>query len=134
MNETEGYLLNLVHTVGLKVGSVARCNSMKCFRYGPFSLDHALLQHSWNIENFSSNIDKCNAINEADLKSGRRENIKLSPLSSTKNDSNSNLNTIDKFDNSTRGKLPRHQERRRLRRLREGDRSDEVHSEEKELF
>ncbi|KAK3911972.1 Mitochondrial mRNA pseudouridine synthase Trub2 [Frankliniella fusca] len=80
INEKEHHLLEIIHTIGLKVRSAARCNSIKCIRYGPFTLEHTLLQHSWKVENIASNIKMCNAINLEDIQSGRRENIKLIPL------------------------------------------------------
>lgn len=81
-NEREEYLLNLIHTIGIQVKSVARCNGIKCIRYGPYTLEHALLQHAWKVENFVQNIKMCTAINEKDLNSGRRSSSAAVPLTS----------------------------------------------------
>lgn len=116
LNETEDYLLNIIHTIGIKVRSTARCNGIKCIRYGPFTLDHSLLQHSWNVENFVKNIDQCNAVNDVDLKSGRRENIKLTPLGSIEDSLKTDVSEVKNL-----GRLNMHQERRRLKRLRAED-------------
>ncbi|XP_034247503.1 mitochondrial mRNA pseudouridine synthase Trub2 [Thrips palmi] len=112
-NEQEAYLLNLIYTVGLKVKSVAMCTSIKCIRYGPFTLEHSLLQHSWNVEQLAANVELCNKINEDDLKSGRRDNVMLSPLSST---SNNGIDTSG-FEVEIK-KDTTHRERRRENRLR----------------
>ncbi|KAE8744304.1 hypothetical protein FOCC_FOCC009027 [Frankliniella occidentalis] len=93
INEREDQLMGLIHTIGLKVKSAARCNSIKCIRYGPFTLEHALLQHQWKVDKIASNIQMCNAINEEDIKSGRRENIDLVPME---------MNREEKWENEDR--------------------------------
>lgn len=85
MNEREDFLLELVHIIGIKLKTVARCNSIKCVRYGPFTLEHALLPHSWTVENFVSNVQLCNSINEKDIKSGRRNKAVLATVESEEN-------------------------------------------------
>lgn len=85
MNEREDFLLELVHIIGIKLKTVARCNSIKCIRYGPFTLEHALLPHSWTVENFVSNVQLCNSINEKDIKSGRRDKAVLATVECEEN-------------------------------------------------
>lgn len=112
-NEQEAYLLNLIYTAGLKLKSVAMCTSIKCIRYGPFTLDHSLLHHSWNVEKLALNVELCNTINEEDIKSGRRDSVTLSPLSLT-SDKEMDI-TTDCEIATQRGT---HRERRREDRLR----------------
>lgn len=105
-NEQEVYLLNLVHNIGMKLKSAAVCTGIKCIRYGPFTLDHSLLQHSWHAEKLVSNIEQCNSIYEEDLKSGRRDKLILSPLNPMS----------DEIDTSSSNNKETHRERRiRLR-------------------
>lgn len=85
VNEREDYLLDIVNTFGLKLNTVARCIHLKCIRYGPFTLDHALLPHSWRAEKFASNIQMCNAVNSSDLESGRRDEVGMTLLNSIPN-------------------------------------------------
>lgn len=50
INETEPYLGQLVHEIGLGLKSVAHCVAIRCIRHGHFELDKSLLRHDWNLQ------------------------------------------------------------------------------------
>jgi len=47
VNEYESYLMGLIHSIGLKLHSLATCFGVKCIRHSFFDLDHTLLMKHW---------------------------------------------------------------------------------------
>lgn len=62
LNETEEYLTNLVHEIGLQLHSVAHCTSIRCIRHGHFTVADSLLRHYWNLQEIRSNMTLCDRI------------------------------------------------------------------------
>nr|CAG4648112.1 EOG090X0AGI [Moina brachiata] len=52
INEKEGYFPALIHDLGLTLKTTAVCTKIRCIRYGPFTVDDALVRHQWNLECF----------------------------------------------------------------------------------
>lgn len=50
VNETEAYLGNLMHEIGLTLKSVAHCVGIRCIRHGHFELKDSLLRKDWNLQ------------------------------------------------------------------------------------
>ncbi|XP_055955187.1 pseudouridylate synthase TRUB2, mitochondrial [Patella vulgata] len=59
INETSTYFKTLIHDIGLKLKSTAVCTDIRRLRYGHFTLDHALLQKHWALENILDNMRMC---------------------------------------------------------------------------
>lgn len=59
IHETENYLLQLVHEIGLHLHSCAICHRVRLVRYGLFNTDLALLRKHWTLENILRNIQDC---------------------------------------------------------------------------
>ncbi len=49
----------LVHDMGLELKTVAHTRSVRRIRFGPFTVDHALLRKHWTPEFVVKNIQKC---------------------------------------------------------------------------
>ncbi|GLH04321.1 Putative tRNA pseudouridine synthase 2-like Protein [Gryllus bimaculatus] len=62
VNEHESYLKTLIHDIGMKVHSTAACSSIRCVRYGPFSIEHALLRRHWHLQCIFDNLSLCRRI------------------------------------------------------------------------
>jgi len=56
VNENEDYLKTLIHEFGIRLRSTATCTKIRCIKYGPFNLDHALLKKHWDVENTIANL------------------------------------------------------------------------------
>ncbi|XP_077505162.1 pseudouridylate synthase TRUB2, mitochondrial isoform X1 [Amblyomma americanum] len=56
IHETENYLLQLVHEIGLRLHSCAICNGIRLTRYGLFNTDLALLRKHWTLEYILRNL------------------------------------------------------------------------------
>lgn len=50
INETEAYMGQLIHEIGLNLKTVAHCVSIRCIRHGHFQLDQSLLRKDWNLQ------------------------------------------------------------------------------------
>ncbi|RWS06582.1 putative tRNA pseudouridine synthase 2-like protein [Dinothrombium tinctorium] len=59
INENEEYLVTLVNDIGLKMKSNACVINVRCTRYGNFTIDNALLEKHWTVENIINNIQMC---------------------------------------------------------------------------
>lgn len=59
VHETEAYLLQLVHEIGLRLRSCAICHRVRLTRYGVFNTDLALLRKHWTLEYVLRNIQDC---------------------------------------------------------------------------
>lgn len=59
IHETENYLLQLVHEIGLHLRSCAICHRVRLIRYGLFNTDLALLRKHWTLEYILRNIQDC---------------------------------------------------------------------------
>lgn len=59
INDFEYYLLQMIHEIGQQVKSSAMCTGMRLVRYGPFTVDDALLFKHWTVENIINNIKMC---------------------------------------------------------------------------
>jgi len=59
INETEDFLLTLVHDIGLSLRTNATCTRIRQIRYGHFGLDLALLRKHWTLEYILNNILAC---------------------------------------------------------------------------
>lgn len=59
INETAMFLKALVHDIGIKLKTTAVCTQMRCIRYGPWTLHHALLRKHWSLEHIINNINVC---------------------------------------------------------------------------
>jgi tRNA U55 pseudouridine synthase TruB len=57
INEGESYLSELVSELGLQLKTNAVCRSIRCIRYGYFTLDHALLLKHVTLENVLRNMN-----------------------------------------------------------------------------
>jgi len=62
INEQEEFLAELINEIGLAVKSVALCTGIRCIQYGPFTVEHALLDKHWTLENIIENIHYCKDI------------------------------------------------------------------------
>ncbi|XP_045102994.1 mitochondrial mRNA pseudouridine synthase Trub2-like isoform X2 [Portunus trituberculatus] len=56
INETGDYLKELIHSLGIKLKTNAVCTQLRCVRYGPWTLGHALLRKHWSLEHIVNNI------------------------------------------------------------------------------
>lgn len=59
INETEMYLAQMIHDLGLYLKSCAVCVQLRKIRHGHFTLDHALLRKHWTLEHILNNIQFC---------------------------------------------------------------------------
>ncbi|XP_023230077.1 mitochondrial mRNA pseudouridine synthase Trub2-like [Centruroides sculpturatus] len=66
INETELYLAQLVHDLGLYLKSCAVCVQLRKIRHGHFTLDHALLRKHWTLEHILNNIQFCRSLVDKD--------------------------------------------------------------------
>lgn len=64
INETEEFLCELIHRLGLYVKSCAVCCQIRQVQYGQFTLDHALLRKHWTLEHILGNIMLCKDLAE----------------------------------------------------------------------
>ncbi|OTF78264.1 tRNA pseudouridine synthase-like protein [Euroglyphus maynei] len=61
-NEHEDFLAELVNEIGIALKSCARCTGIRLIQYGPFTVEHSLLQKHWTLENLIENIHECQGI------------------------------------------------------------------------
>ncbi|KAL3872037.1 hypothetical protein ACJMK2_040005 [Sinanodonta woodiana] len=59
INETQNYLMKLIHEIGLELRSTAICTQVRRIRYGHFTLEHALLCKHWTAQEIIRNIATC---------------------------------------------------------------------------
>ncbi|KAK9496481.1 hypothetical protein O3M35_013243 [Rhynocoris fuscipes] len=81
INEYEAFLLALVHSIGLKLRTLATCISVQCIRHSFFTLDNALLKKHWTLQDVVTNIknnqklfNKINIINQTVMKTEEENN------------------------------------------------------------
>lgn len=76
INETEGFLAELVHDIGIDLKSTAVCSQLRRTQFGPFLLQHALLRKHWTLENILNNLTLCQVILKEESKSFETRTIK----------------------------------------------------------
>lgn len=59
VNEEEDYLLSLIDEVGIRAKNMAVGSSIRCLRSSVFSVEDALLEKHWNVQNVLTNMDSC---------------------------------------------------------------------------
>ncbi|KAK4290121.1 hypothetical protein Pmani_036963 [Petrolisthes manimaculis] len=59
INETGQYLHTLIHDLGITLKTNAVCTQTRCIRYGPWTLQHALLRKHWSLEHIINNMAEC---------------------------------------------------------------------------
>ncbi len=64
VNENEDYLLHVVDEIGLRLKNFATTNSISCIRYSSFTVENALLQKHWTLQNILDNMKRCSHILE----------------------------------------------------------------------
>lgn len=70
VNENEDFMINIIAQAGIKLRTEATCTSMRCIRYGNFTLNDALLRKHWKLEHVIDNIKRCDQLyNELDMSS-----------------------------------------------------------------
>lgn len=62
INENGEFLQHLVHKIGLQLKTNAVCTQMRCVRYGPWTLQHALLRKHWTLKHIIDNVSVCNPL------------------------------------------------------------------------
>uniref|UniRef100_A0A182QX86 Pseudouridine synthase II N-terminal domain-containing protein n=1 Tax=Anopheles farauti TaxID=69004 RepID=A0A182QX86_9DIPT len=62
INETEAYLGELIHEIGINLKSCAHCTSIRCIRHGHFQLQDSLLKKDWNLQNIISGMAHTNKL------------------------------------------------------------------------
>lgn len=62
INENEGYLMKLIHEIGLTLRSTAVCTKLRQVQFGPLSVENALLNKHWTLEHIINNIIECRKI------------------------------------------------------------------------
>uniref|UniRef100_A0AAG5CQG5 Pseudouridine synthase II N-terminal domain-containing protein n=1 Tax=Anopheles atroparvus TaxID=41427 RepID=A0AAG5CQG5_ANOAO len=62
INETEAYLGELIHEIGINLKSCAHCTSIRCIRHGHFLLEDSLLRKDWNLQNIISAMAHSNKL------------------------------------------------------------------------
>lgn len=64
INETEAYVGNLIHEIGLNLKSVAHCVGIRCIRHGHFELKDSLLRKDWNLQCILNSMARANQLFE----------------------------------------------------------------------
>ncbi|KAL8174684.1 UNVERIFIED_CONTAM: Mitochondrial mRNA pseudouridine synthase trub2, partial [Gekko kuhli] len=59
LHETQQYLRKIVHEIGLELKSTAVCTQVRRVRDGAFTVDDALLQTQWTLQNIRDAILQC---------------------------------------------------------------------------
>lgn len=59
MNETEMYLKEIIHEMGLRMNSTATCTKIHCMQYAVFDLKSALVKYDWTLANFQKQMKTC---------------------------------------------------------------------------
>ncbi|XP_053681062.1 pseudouridylate synthase TRUB2, mitochondrial [Anopheles nili] len=62
INETEAYLGELIHEIGINLKSCAHCTSIRCIRHGHFVLEDSILKKDWNLQNLISGMAHTNKL------------------------------------------------------------------------
>ncbi|XP_058130395.1 pseudouridylate synthase TRUB2, mitochondrial [Anopheles ziemanni] len=62
INETEAYLGELIHEIGINLKSCAHCTGIRCIRHGHFLLEDSLLKKDWNLQNVISAMAHSNKL------------------------------------------------------------------------
>lgn len=62
INETEAYIGNLIHEIGLNLKSVAHCVGIRCIRHGHFELKDSLLRKDWNLQCILNSMAQANQL------------------------------------------------------------------------
>lgn len=57
INENGDYLAYVIHEIGMMLKSNATCTKIRCIRYGPWTLQHALLRKHWSVEHIINSIN-----------------------------------------------------------------------------
>ncbi|XP_071040704.1 pseudouridylate synthase TRUB2, mitochondrial [Parasteatoda tepidariorum] len=65
-NETEEFLAELVHQIGIYLKSSAVCTGLRRVQFGHFTTDIALIRKHWTLENILNNITLCKKIFDKD--------------------------------------------------------------------
>ena len=64
INENEYFLAELINEIGLAIKTTAMCCGIRLTNLGPFTINDALLQKHWTLENLIENIYHCNKLIE----------------------------------------------------------------------
>ncbi|XP_068200929.1 pseudouridylate synthase TRUB2, mitochondrial-like [Palaemon carinicauda] len=62
INENGEFLQHLVHKIGLQLKTNAVCTQMRCIRFGPWTLQHALLRKHWTLKHIIDNMSVCHPL------------------------------------------------------------------------
>jgi len=62
VNENEEFLKTLIHDFGIRLHTAAVCTKLRCVKYGPFTLDLALLPKHYDPQHIINNIIKTKEI------------------------------------------------------------------------
>ncbi|CAL4251413.1 unnamed protein product, partial [Meganyctiphanes norvegica] len=57
INEDGDYLTLVIHEIGMMLKTNATCTKIRCIRYGPWTLRHALLRKHWTVEHIIDSIN-----------------------------------------------------------------------------
>lgn len=81
INESEDYLGMLVHEIALDMKTAAHCTSIRCIRYGHFTVDDSVLRHNWNLQSLVNSMSECNRIVEANPGTSlRQDHVQLAKV------------------------------------------------------
>lgn len=62
LNEKEDFLVGFIHDFGIRLHTAAVTTKIRCIKYGPFTLDMALLPKHYDPENIINNTIKTKKI------------------------------------------------------------------------
>ncbi|KFM59458.1 putative tRNA pseudouridine synthase 2, partial [Stegodyphus mimosarum] len=84
INETDLFLAELIHQIGVYLRSSAVCTQLRRIQFGYFTTEHALLRKHWTLENILSNITLCKDILGGDTSVPTSANFKVVKTSDLK--------------------------------------------------
>lgn len=67
VNEIEFFLSQAIMEIGKVLRTSAYCTSIRCTRFGRFTIDHALLEKHWTVKNIFENIELCKPLAEPEV-------------------------------------------------------------------
>jgi len=80
IHETEEFLAEIIHDLGVDLKSTAVCTQIHRVQYGHFVLSHALLRKHWTLEHILNNISLCRDVLNQDFSSVDFRRIKASVI------------------------------------------------------
>ncbi|XP_017051457.1 mitochondrial mRNA pseudouridine synthase Trub2 [Drosophila ficusphila] len=81
INETQEYLVALVHDMALELRTVAHCSHLRCVRHGHFDVKDSLLRHSWHLPGIIKNLRHQRDILRAHPQLLRQQQVELQATS-----------------------------------------------------